>query len=136
MGLDNKNYMRELFHKIAHRASNFVGSPWAFIIAIVFILSWLITGPIFGFSNTWQLLINTFTTVMTFLMVFLIQNTQNRDAKAIQLKLDELIRAIKNARNRLIELEDYTDEELDQLEREFERMREKAAMKNKGLNQN
>ena len=116
--------MRELFHKIAHWASNFVGSPWAFIIALLIILVWVITGPIFDYSTTWQLFINTFTTVMTFLMVFLIQNTQNRDAKAVHLKLDELIRAIKTARNKLIELEDYSDTELDVLEKDFERIRD------------
>ena len=116
--------MRELFHKIAHRASNFVGSPWAFIMALLIILVWVITGPIFDYSTTWQLFINTFTTIMTFLMVFLIQNTQNRDAKAVHLKLDELIRAIKTARNKLIELEDYSDTELDVLEKDFEKIRD------------
>ena len=87
---------------------------------------WGVTGPMFGFSDTWQLIINTGTTIVTFLMVFLIQNTQNRDAKAVHLKLDELIRALKGARNHLVDLEKLSDNELSQLEKEFERIRNQA----------
>ena len=116
--------MNEFFHKFAHKAAAVVGSPWSFILALVIILMWGLTGPIFHFSDTWQLVINTSTTIITFLMVFLIQNTQNRDAKAIQLKLDELIRSIEKARNNLVDLEDLSDEELDKLEEEFRRFRE------------
>ncbi|MDP3993726.1 MAG: low affinity iron permease family protein [bacterium] len=121
--------MKELFHRIAHRASNFFGSAWAFSVAVVVILLWFTTGPIFNFSNTWQLFINTFTTIMTFLMVFLIQNTQNRDAKATHLKLDELIKALRSARDKFIDLEDMSDEELDKLELEFKKVREKGWVK-------
>jgi low affinity Fe/Cu permease len=115
--------MRDLFHKIAQKASHAVGSAWAFILSVLIIIAWAATGPIFGFSDTWQLVINTGTTIVTFLMVFLIQNTQNRDAKVIHLKLDELIRVAKAARNNLVDLEDCTEEELDELEREFQRIR-------------
>ncbi len=117
--------MRDLFHKIAQKTSNAVGSPWAFSLAILIIILWAASGPIFGFSDTWQLVINTSTTIVTFLMVFLIQNTQNRDAKVIHLKLDELIRVTKSARNHLVDLEDCTEEELERLEKEFQRLRER-----------
>ncbi len=90
------------------------------------ILVWLITGPAFHFSDTWQLIINTATTVITFLMVFLIQNTQNRDAKAVHLKLDELIRALKGARNQLVDVENLSDEDLKKLEEQFRRLRKQA----------
>src|SRR5437016_10690725 len=103
-----------------------LGSAWAFGGAVFVILVWILTGPTFHFSDTWQLIINTATTIITFLMVFLIQNTQNRDAKAVHLKLDELIRAIKNARNQLVDLEDLSDEELKKLEEQFQRMRKRA----------
>jgi len=93
-----------------------LGSAWAFTGAVFVIVVWLLTGPTFHFSDTWQLIINTATTIITFLMVFLIQNTQNRDAKAVHLKLDELIRALKGARNQLVDLEDLSDEELKKLE--------------------
>lgn len=116
--------MRELFRKFANKTSDVVGSPWAFIAAVVLIVVWALTGPLFGFSDTWQLVINTGTTIVTFLMVFLIQNTQNRDAKAIHLKLDELIRSSKHARNSLVDLEDLSDEELQRFQREFKRLRE------------
>src|SRR5690349_8334429 len=98
--------MSEFFRKFSHRTAEAVGSYWSFIIAIIVVLSWLITGPLFNYSDTWQLVINTATTIITFLMVFLIQNSQNRDAKVMQLKLDELIRAIKSARNELVDLEE------------------------------
>src|SRR5438034_775779 len=106
-----------------------LGSAWAFGGAVLVIIVWLLTGPTFHFSDTWQLIINTATTVITFLMVFLIQNTQNRDAKAMQLKLDELIRALKGARNRLVDLEKLSDEELKTLEEQFSRLRENAALR-------
>ena len=116
----------DAFRVFARRSSVMLGSAWAFAGAVLVILVWLLTGPTFHFSDTWQLIINTATTVITFLMVFLIQNTQNRDAKAVHLKLDELIRAIKDARNELVDLEDLSDEELQKLEAQFRRMRQRA----------
>ncbi|MEO8395939.1 MAG: low affinity iron permease family protein [Chloroflexota bacterium] len=118
--------MNVFFRKFSHKTSEIVGSPWSFIAALGIIIVWALTGPIFHFSDTWQLVINTSTTIVTFLMVFLIQNTQNRDAKAIHLKLDELIRAVGEARNNLVDLEDLSDEELTKLETEFRTFREKA----------
>jgi len=117
--------MNELFRKFAHKTSAIVGSPWSFIIAVVVIIAWAFSGPLFGFSDTWQLVINTSTTIITFLMVFLIQNTQNRDAQAIHLKLDELLRAVKEARTELVDLEDMSDEELRNLQAEFVQLRQK-----------
>jgi low affinity Fe/Cu permease len=99
-----------------------VGSPLAFISAAAIIIVWIITGPLFGFSDTWQLVINTGTTIITFLMVFLIQNTQNRDARAMHLKLDEIIRAMKGARNSLVDLEDLSDEEIASFSLEFQQL--------------
>jgi low affinity Fe/Cu permease len=119
--------MNELFRKFAHKTSEAMGSPWAFITAGSIIVGWAVSGPIFGFSDSWQLYINTFTTLVTFLMVFLIQNTQNRDAKAIHLKLDELLRGVKGARTGLVDLEDLSDEELQKLQEQFERLRDKEA---------
>jgi low affinity Fe/Cu permease len=116
--------MNEFFHKFSHKMSQLVGSPWSFILAVTVIIVWVITGPIFGFSDTWQLIINTGTTIVTFLMVFLIQNTQNRDAQAMHLKLDELIRAVKEARTNLVDLEDMTDNELAGLQEEFKHIHE------------
>jgi low affinity Fe/Cu permease len=116
----------DAFRVFAHRSSVMLGSAWAFTGAAVVILIWLLTGPIFHFSDTWQLIINTATTIITFLMVFLIQNTQNRDAKAVHLKLDEMIRALKGARNQLVDLEDLSDEDLKKLEEQFQRLRKKA----------
>jgi low affinity Fe/Cu permease len=115
--------MRNAFASFARHASTAVGSPVAFLLALLAVLVWVISGPTFGFSDTWQLVINTGTTIVTFLMVFLIQNTQNRDSHALHLKLDELIHSIKSARNSLIDVEDCTDEEIEQLQREFERVR-------------
>ena len=112
----------DLFRRIASRTSHGVGSPWAFIGALAIVIVWGTTGPIFHFSDTWQLVINTGTTIVTFLMVFLIQNTQNRDSHAIHLKLDELIRANEIARNRLMALEELDDRELDELQHEFDRL--------------
>ena len=105
------------FARIATRVSVATGHASAFSLATLIILTWLLTGPIFGFSDTWQLVINTGTTIVTFLMVFLIQNTQNRDAKATQLKLDELIRAIAEARNQFIDAEDEPEEQIDREKR-------------------
>ena len=118
--------VRDAFRVFAQRSSVMLGSAWAFTGAVFVIAVWLITGPTFHFSDTWQLIINTATTIITFLMVFLIQNTQNRDAKAMHLKLDELIRAIQGARNELVDLEQLSDEELEKLEEQFRRMRERA----------
>ena len=115
--------MRDTFHRFAHWVSDRMGSPWAFFVAVSVILAWGISGPVFGYSDTWQLYINTATTIVTFLMVFLIQNTQNRDAKAIHLKLDELLRGVKGARTSLVHLEQWTDGELAELEQQFERLR-------------
>jgi low affinity Fe/Cu permease len=119
--------MNELFRKFSNKTSEIVGSPWAFIAAVVIIAVWAITGPIFGFSDTWQLVINTGTTIITFLMVFLIQNTQNRDAKAIHLKLDELLRGVEGARTGMVDLEDLSDEDLKKLQEQFQILREKHA---------
>src|SRR5574337_1203932 len=124
--------MKDLFHKIAQKTSEIAGSAAAFIMAIVIILAWAATGPFFGYSDTWQLVINTGTTIVTFLIVFLIQNTQNRDAKAMQLKLDELIRAAKNARNRLVDLEDISEDEIKELELEFQKLRKRSEAKTAG----
>src|SRR5213595_2073767 len=120
---------RDSFRHFARRSSEVLGSAWAFIWALLIIAVWGLTGPTFHFSHTWQLIINTGTTIVTFLMVFLIQNTQNRDAKAMHLKLDELIRAIQGARNRLVDLEKLSDEELKQLEEQFTHLRNKAAQR-------
>jgi len=118
--------MNEAFRRFAHRVSQLVGTSWAFILAVLVILVWSVTGPMFGYSDTWQLVINTGTTIVTFLMVFLIQNTQNRDAKAIHLKLDELIKAVKGARTGLVNLEELSDSELERLQKEFARLQKEA----------
>jgi len=118
--------VNDLFRVFARRSSMVLGSAWAFTLAIVIIVVWGLTGPAFHFSDTWQLIINTSTTIVTFLMVFVIQNTQNRDSKAVNLKLDEVIRAGKGARNQLINLEGLSDEDLKNLENQFKRVREKA----------
>lgn len=111
--------MKEKFHLLAQKISNWSGSPWAFGLSVLGIIIWAALGPVFNYSDTWQLIVNTTTTIITFLMVFLIQNTQNRDARAIHLKLDELIRANVHARNELIDLENLSEEELDRLHEEF-----------------
>lgn len=110
---------QSLFYKLASKTSEAVGSPFASIAAVTVIIIWAITGPIFKFSDTWQLVINTGTTIVTFLMVFLIQNSQNRDAKAVQIKLDELIRAIASARNEIIDVENSPEQELQRLQQDF-----------------
>jgi len=114
--------MRNLFRRFATRTSEAVGSPAAFVIGLTLIVLWALTGPLFGYSDTWQLVINTATTIVTFLMVFLIQATQNRDAKAIQLKLDELLRGVQGARTAMVALENSTDEELAEFQEEFDRL--------------
>src|SRR2546423_7163253 len=122
----------DAFRIFARRSSAILGSAWAFAGALFIIIVWALTGPTFHFSDTWQLIINTGTTIVTFLMVFLIQNTQNRDAKAVHLKLDEIIRALGKARNEMVDLEDLSDEELNKLEEQFRRLRTKA--ENQGPN--
>jgi low affinity Fe/Cu permease len=117
--------MNDIFRKVAHRIANIVGTAWAFLTAITLIGIWALTGPIFNFSNTWQLIINTTTTIVTFLMVFLIQNTQNRESKAIQLKLDELIRSSKSARDSMVNLEDLSDNELEALHAQFQHLHDR-----------
>jgi low affinity Fe/Cu permease len=116
--------MQERFRVFARRISDYTGSSWAFVVAVLVIIGWMALGPWSRYSNTWQLVINTATTIITFLMVFLIQNTQNRDAKVMQLKLDELLRAIEQARNALVGLEDHSDEDLAQVKAEFASLRE------------
>src|SRR5437764_1122901 len=117
--------MREVFRKLANACAEVMGSPWAFFLALVLTFVWLVTGPLFHWSDTWQLVINTVTNVLTFLMVFLLQNMQNRDAKAIHLKLDELIRGVEGARTGMVDLEEMTDEELKELQEEFKRIHER-----------
>jgi low affinity Fe/Cu permease len=115
--------MNEGFRRLANSASHALGSPVAFAVAVLVVLAWAITGPLFNFSDSWQLFINTGTTVVTFLMVFLIQATQNRDAKAFHLKLDELIRSHREARNIFADLEDASEEELEAFQAEFQKLR-------------
>jgi low affinity Fe/Cu permease len=115
--------MRELFRVFAHASAAAAGTVWAFALAVLVVIIWLATGPVFAFSDTWQLVINTGTTIVTFLMVFLIQNSQNRDAKSLHLKVDELLRAVAKARTGMVDLEDLSDEELNKLDEEFKRLR-------------
>lgn len=119
------------FHKVSVKISNKLGSAWAFYMAVLVILAWAVSGPIFGFSNTWQLVINTGTTIVTFLMVFVIQNTQNRDGRAMQLKLDELINASHGARSEFVDVEDLTDAELDELQQQFREIHEQIQSRKK-----
>jgi low affinity Fe/Cu permease len=114
------------FGRFAKLTARWTGHPAAFIVAVLIILVWLVTGPVFHFSDTWQLVINTGTTIVTFLMVFLIQNTQNRDSEAMQLKLDELIRAIDGAHNALMDLEELTEEELDRFRVRYQELARQA----------
>src|SRR5213082_1832956 len=123
----NSSWIHDRFRHFAHRTADLVGNAWSFLVAILLVLARAVTGPFFHFSDTWQLVINTGTTIITFLMVFLIQNTQNRDAKAIHLKLDELLKGVKGARTGLVNLEQLSDEELENLQKEFERLHEKVA---------
>ncbi len=117
-----------MLERFSHQATVWAGSSWAFIIALTVIIVWGVTGPIFKFSDTWQLVINTGTTIVTFLMVFLIQNTQNRDARAIHLKLDELLRVQEGARTSMANLENLPDEELKRLSEEFKQLCERRGI--------
>src|SRR3954466_9027125 len=119
-------YPDSLFTRFAKWTSRATGHPATFATAVLIILVWAVTGPIFGFSDTWQLVINTGTTIITFLMVFLIQNTQNRDSAAMQLKLDELIRAINGAHNGLLDLEELTEDDLNRIKARYEALAWKA----------
>jgi low affinity Fe/Cu permease len=121
--------MREQFRKFARNTANIVGSSWAFFLAVAVVIVWAATGPVFNYCDTWQLVINTGTTVVTFLMVFLIQATQNRDASAIHLKLDELLRTVAKARTGLIRLEHMTEEEIKEIESEFATLQSKYAQR-------
>ncbi|HMJ06685.1 MAG TPA: low affinity iron permease family protein [Chthoniobacterales bacterium] len=118
--------MQDAFRVFARVTSGILGSAWSFVVAIAVIVLWAASGHLFHYSDTWQLIINTGTTIVTFLMVFLIQNTQNRDAKAVHLKLDELIRAAGGARNHLVDIERLSDQELVKLQKEFEHIGKKA----------
>src|SRR5438067_3421288 len=117
--------INEEFRKFAQKVSHLVGTSWAFIVAILIVGVWATTGPVFHFSDTWQLVINTGTTIITFLMVFLIQNTQNRQDTAIQIKLDELLKGVKGARTSLVDIEELSDEELERLHKHFEHLHKK-----------
>ena len=119
--------MNERFRTFARVTAESVGSPWAFVAALLVVTGWVTLGPHYGYSDTWQLVINTGTSVVTFLMVFLIQNTQSRDAKAIHLKLDELIRGVKGARTGLMGLEQLSDDDMAKLQEEFTRLQARAA---------
>ncbi len=116
-------FMRETFHRFASWSANLVGSPGAFLVAAVFCIVWAASGPHFAYSNSWQLVANTVTNVVTFLLVFLIQYSQNRNTQATQLKLDELVRVVEGARSKMIRLEELSDAELDGLEHEMRALR-------------
>lgn len=120
--MGHKNNKHPFFERIAQRATYFTGTTMAFIISVSVILTWILTGPLFNFSDTWQLVINTGTTIITFLMVFLIQRTQNKDSKALHLKLNELIASLKGPSNRLVNIEDLTEEELETLHKYYEQL--------------
>ena len=119
--------MRKIFRRIAENTAHAVGTSWAFLVALLTIVVWALTGPYFNYSDTWQLFINTGTTNVTFLMVFLIQNTQNRETRIVALKLDELLRGVEGARTGLVELDHMSDEDLEVVQQEFTRMRDKYA---------
>jgi len=127
--------MHQWFRKFSIAAANSLGSSWMFIANIFLILVWLVAGPFFNYSDTWQLIVNTATTVFTYLAVFLIQNTQNRDAKAIHLKLDELIKGVEGARTHLVDLENLDDEELEKLQHEFTKLRTRHEAKAQAMRQ-
>lgn len=118
--------LKNVFRDFSQASAAALGAPWMFAANFAIILLWFVSGPLFGFSDTWQLVVNTATTIFTYLAVFLIQNTQNRESKAIQLKLDELISSMDGARNRMVDLEALPDEELDRLQKQFERLRRGA----------
>src|SRR5688500_18499441 len=117
---------RSWFTRLAKRTAHATGRPATFMMALGIVLVWAVTGPLFGFSDTWQLVINTGTTIVTFLMVFLIQSTQNRDSEAVQVKLDEIIRAIGNAKNEVLDLEELEEEDLDEIRQTYTDMAQKA----------
>ena len=119
--------MRKIIRRIAENTAHAVGTSWAFLLALLTIVVWALTGPYFSYSDTWQLFINTGTTIVTFLMVFLIQNTQNRETRIVALKLDELLRGVEGARTGLVELDHMSDEDLELVQQEFARMRDKYA---------
>jgi low affinity Fe/Cu permease len=123
---DRKHSWNDVFSNISCAIAHWMGKPLAFLIAALLVVAWAATGPMFGYSDTWQLVINTSTTIITFLMVFLIQNTQNRDTMAIQVKLSELILAVKEAENRFAKADDMSDEELEKLHEELRRQSEHA----------
>jgi low affinity Fe/Cu permease len=127
----NGNRAEKGFHVFATKAAGWVGTKWAFLLAMLVIVVWLASGPYFHYSNTWQLIINTGTTVVTFLVVFLIQNTQNRDARAIHLKLDEVIKSIDKAHNEMIDIEHLSDAELEKLAKRYQRVREECENRTK-----
>jgi len=129
-GSKRESAVNNIFRRFALRVSQVMGSPWAFTLAVILIVVWAISGPIFDFSDTWQLVINTATTIVTFLMVFLIQNTQNRDTRAIHLKLDELIASVEQARNSMLAVEDLPDETIDELKKEFGELLEEDRRQN------
>jgi low affinity Fe/Cu permease len=120
------SHKASFFTRIAKGTSRLVGRPGAFLLVVVLVITWALTGPLFGFSDTWQLVINTFTTIVTFLMVFLIQATQNRDAEAIQIKLDELLRAQLGAHNALLDLEEMEEKDLVELHKNYLRLADEA----------
>jgi low affinity Fe/Cu permease len=120
---NKSNSTEKGFHVFATQAANWVGTKWAFLVALLTILVWITSGPYFHYSDTWQLIINTGTTVITFLVVFLIQNTQNRDARAIHLKLDEIIKSIDKAHNEMIDIEHLSDAELQRLADKYQKVR-------------
>jgi low affinity Fe/Cu permease len=125
----------DLFARFSARSAQLVGSRWSFLVAIGVVVVWALSGPIFHYSDTWQLVINTGTTIVTFLMVFLIQNTQNRDARAIHLKLNELIHAVDKAKNRMIDIEKLSDKELEELAGTYERLRSQAEERHRAHHQ-
>ena len=118
--------MRKFFRSFAQKSAEIVGSPGSFLVGVITILIWAASGPYFHYSDTWQLIINSGSSIITLLMVFLIQSTQNRDAKVVHLKLDELIRAVTSARNHLVHLENLSDEELEGLEKEFQKLHDRT----------
>lgn len=119
--------MQEIFRKFASKTSKIAGSAWAFVVAILAVIIWAISGPLFGYSNTWQLAINTGTTILTFLMVFLIQNTQNRDSRAMHIKIDELLKNMAGARTSFVNIEEISDDKLEELQLEFQLLHERYA---------
>lgn len=120
------------FTNLANSSAAAVGSPAAFMFAVATIIAWLITGPVFQYSDTWQLVVNSWTNIMTFLVVFLIQNSQNRDSRAVNLKLDELIRSTERAHNEMIDIERLSDKELESLAKRYERIRQEWDQRRKG----